>query len=378
MPTSGLSKYERERLDNIRRKQEHLAYLGLEAAPSAAARRETKRPRRDPSLHPQVAPSRSSARIERDSAPDAFVESETGRGIETVGGDGGAQMAEHQAREISRTAAAAALGPLAAVGLGAMPASESDLLDCEREAYAALRAAKNARAGAEGTAAYHIAQNRTLCELVRRVPTTADELQACWGFGSEGGRLERHGAFFLEALAPFVPALRKAHAAARQPARGVPAEAARHSAAAAAPPPAAGGLRMEVACCDADHEGEWEGEWEECEVVADHGETCDVRIVEDGEVCCGVPRRMVRAIVTTGRSRRPPATQPHSRAFGSAAFASGGGPKSLAARVAARAALLSPEEGLAPRPVRSRSVGAAWRYLAGPTPTLTLTLTTDD
>ena len=143
-------------------------------------------------------------------------------------------------------------------------------------------------------------------------------------------------------------------------------------------PPPVGGLRMEVACCDADHEGEWEGEWEECEVVADHGETCDVRIVEDGEVCCGVPRRMVRAIVTTGRSSRPPATQPHSGAFASAAFASGGGPKSLAARVAARAALLSPDEGLAPRPVRSRSVGAAWRYLPAPTPTLTLTLTTDD
>ena len=65
-------------------------------------------------------------------------------------------------------------------------------------------------------------------------------------------------------------------------------------------PPPAGGLRMEVACCDADHEGEWEGEWEECEVVADHGETCDVRIVEDGEVCFGVPRRMVRAVLEGG------------------------------------------------------------------------------
>ena len=45
------------------------------------------------------------------------------------------------------------------------------------------------------------------------------------------------------------------------------------------------GMRMEVACCDADHEGVWEGEWEECEVLVDHGGTCDVRIVEDGEVC---------------------------------------------------------------------------------------------
>jgi len=48
-------------------------------------------------------------------------------------------------------------------------------------------------------------------------------------------------------------------------------------------PPA--GLRMEVACCDADHRGQWDGEWEECEVLVDHGGTCDVRIVEDGEVC---------------------------------------------------------------------------------------------
>ena len=43
------------------------------------------------------------------------------------------------------------------------------------------------------------------------------------------------------------------------------------------------GARMEVAACEADHEGEWDGEWEECELLADHGETCDVRIVSDGE-----------------------------------------------------------------------------------------------
>ena len=59
--------------------------------------------------------------------------------------------------------------------------------------------------------------------------------------------------------------------------------------------PLAPGLRMEVACCPADQPGVWEGKWEECEVVADHGETCDVRIVEDGELCRGVPRRLIRA-----------------------------------------------------------------------------------
>ena len=89
---------------------------------------------------------------------------------------------------------------------------------------------------------------------------------------------------------------------------------------------------MEVACCDADQEGVWEGEWEECEVVADHGDTCDVRIVEDGEMCLGVPRQMLRAVVTTGGSSRLPAAQHQSRAFGSGAFGSGGLPRSLASR----------------------------------------------
>ena len=75
-----------------------------------------------------------------------------------------------------------------------------------------------------------------------------------------------------------------------------------------APPPPSG-LRMEVACCDADHEGEWDGEWEECEVVADHGDTCDVRIAEDKQLCRGVPRRLVRAQVAAdppGGAADPP------------------------------------------------------------------------
>ena len=62
---------------------------------------------------------------------------------------------------------------------------------------------------------------------------------------------------------------------------------------------------MEVASCDADHKGEWKGEWEECEVVADHGDTCDVRIVDDGELCRGVPRRHVRNQVPAGPPPAP-------------------------------------------------------------------------
>jgi len=56
----------------------------------------------------------------------------------------------------------------------------------------------------------------------------------------------------------------------------------------------------EVACCDADHRGAWEGAWEACEIVAEYWsearreEACDVQIAEDGELCLAVPRRLVR------------------------------------------------------------------------------------
>ena len=80
---------------------------------------------------------------------------------------------------------------------------------------------------------------------------------------------------------------------------------------------------MEVACCDADQAGEWEGEWEECEVVADHGDTCDVRIVQGGELCTGVPRRFVRVGVPRSSSASPSGSAHGGRGdkvFGGAAF----------------------------------------------------------
>ena len=44
-------------------------------------------------------------------------------------------------------------------------------------------------------------------------------------------------------------------------------------------------LYEQVARCSADHVGEWHGEWQECRVVARHGDdTCDVCIFEDGTV----------------------------------------------------------------------------------------------
>ena len=55
----------------------------------------------------------------------------------------------------------------------------------------------------------------------------------------------------------------------------------------------------EVAACDPDHEGEWDGVWEVCTLEKDDDACCTVRLVKDCELRAAVPRRFVR------RSLRP-------------------------------------------------------------------------
>ena len=54
----------------------------------------------------------------------------------------------------------------------------------------------------------------------------------------------------------------------------------------------------EVASCDANHQGEWLGDWELCtlEEKSTRGDEtyCSVRIVEDYKLCRDVPARFVR------------------------------------------------------------------------------------
>ena len=61
------------------------------------------------------------------------------------------------------------------------------------------------------------------------------------------------------------------------------ARAAKTATSVATAPPTRG-VRMEVACCDADHEGEWDGAWDECYILAERADSFDVRIVSDGQV----------------------------------------------------------------------------------------------
>ena len=80
--------------------------------------------------------------------------------------------------------------------------------------------------------------------------------------------------------------------------------AARLAGTAAGPATAKPPALMEVKGCGADCDGDCtECEWEACTVTADNGPRLDVRITADGELCRGVLRRHVRAVVRTDRKR---------------------------------------------------------------------------
>ena len=95
-----------------------------------------------------------------------------------------------------------------------MPEKITDLLPgAEVAAYVALLAATHVRADAIGERyVWNICHVRSLCEMVRRCPSTQEELRLCWGFGGKGVRADRHGDFLLAALAPHIDALRQARA----------------------------------------------------------------------------------------------------------------------------------------------------------------------
>ena len=115
--------------------------------------------------------------------------------------------------------------------------------------------------------------------LSRTLPLTLIRFDEWVGVGS--GRVRAAGSGELG------PCKRLAAAATARSATAVEASAAATAAAppmASVAPPPVGGLRMEVACCDADHEGEWDGAWDECYILAERADSFDVRIVSDGQV----------------------------------------------------------------------------------------------
>ena len=87
-----------------------------------------------------------------------------------------------------------------------LPESPDDLLRHETAAFEALLAWKRARARELGfNDPCVICHNRTLCELVRLLPSSLASLQRVWGIGAK--RAMQHGQQMLDALEPFRAAL---------------------------------------------------------------------------------------------------------------------------------------------------------------------------
>ena len=174
-----------------------------------------KRPKREA---PPPVPTRRSARGTK--APDYFVADETVGGAIVVGGRDKHKVESTMERELVPK------DPLARFGEDYMPEGEDDLLEGEREAFAALREVKRAKASELQIEGYKIAQHRSLCEVVRRRVASLDELRECWGFGGSGVRVQKYGELFVTALHPFLDALASVHknAEAEAEARGAAAE----------------------------------------------------------------------------------------------------------------------------------------------------------
>lgn len=212
-----LSAYELERLENIRQNEEHLAQLGLLDGgglipkKAAAARRPAKNDRM-----PLAAPERRSARNQGVKAPGFYVDHELARGSIRVGGDARA-LAKEAEEDKERSAKAKKMSdPLTRFGHDAYPEEEGHLLEGEKYAFRALRDARRATAKELQLEGYKIAHNRSLCEMVRLLPESPEELSKCWGFGGSGKRVRDFGDLFLGVLAPRVKKLREVHEAARK------------------------------------------------------------------------------------------------------------------------------------------------------------------
>ena len=92
-----------------------------------------------------------------------------------------------------------------------MPMDVDSLIPTEQEPFEALRAARASEGDRTGVKRHRIASDRMLCEIVRRVPSTVDDFASVPGMRL-GTRTQKYAPMLLAALAPYVAALRAAHA----------------------------------------------------------------------------------------------------------------------------------------------------------------------
>jgi len=219
----SLSAYELERLENIRRNNAQLAYLGLadgivpSVQPPARVKRKASQPNQS-----LLEPPRRSSRLQEMPAPDIYVAE-----------DPDDDDHQHPRKTRKRSSLPIIIGGEDAQ-VAAQPAEEGALpiegeigvrlSHLERQVYEAIREVRNAKARSMARSMFIVCSNRTMLEMCKQVPSTLDELLHLYGMGEL--KVQRYGTLLLETLAPYAEALRDEHAA---------SEAAEAAEAAAAP-----------------------------------------------------------------------------------------------------------------------------------------------
>ena len=192
-----LSAYELERFENIKRNNSVLESLGLGSGLVPTEKPMPKKKQRTAAPKPPAVPVRKSSRIvtnEEENLAKAAKEKEA---------QAQAAAMEEDDDEEDR-----------------MPMEKEQLHRFEWAAYEVLKQARLKRSRELEVPSYYIANNRTLCEMVRRVCASEDELLECWGMADK--KVKAHGSLLLAALRPHVTKLKEgqsAHAAAREAAR---------------------------------------------------------------------------------------------------------------------------------------------------------------
>lgn len=202
----SLSAYELERLENMKRNEQHLKSLGLAPGDGIVpSRLETtaqapKRKRATTKPEPQE-PQRRSSRVRSVAAPNVYVEDEKDEGVRrgsrpvTLGGsDAKAVIAEADQEDED-----------------ALPIEPEQLTPFEQEVYEAIRLVRNAKAKSMERSMFIVCGNRTMVEMCRLVPSTKDELLELHGMGEL--KVQRYGDLLLEALQPHAERLHAEHAA---------------------------------------------------------------------------------------------------------------------------------------------------------------------
>jgi superfamily II DNA helicase RecQ len=185
-----LSAYELRRLENIRRNQDMLGQLGLinnsssATASSAAQLGKPKRTKPKKKAKPAL-PTRRSSRSRRHT--EVYTD-----------------LGDDETTTTTGSTASAAEGPAESDDEsdddGVLPQHPHQLTPLEAFVFRRLKAWRTAKANELQSESYRIAQNRTLCELVRTVPIPTTDLQLLSVWGLADVKVAKYGEDILKIL----------------------------------------------------------------------------------------------------------------------------------------------------------------------------------